>query len=426
MVLAVHGKQKRMSRGALWGLCCALGLRAGVPLGGAPLAAGFQRQEAAALLELLAVQSGSGVAGQSMGDSQGWTLVANGWDPGNLAMGQGYGPFGNRWQLWKQNNGGTYAVAIRGTIKEAQSIDENLMENTIRAEQVVVPAGAGRSISFRLASVAYKPVDQPKGWPVPEVHVGFAYGLAAVLFDRSHGLLKVLQREVPPGGRLLVTGHSQGAAIATLLHSFLHYAGADGSLDPLARDPEAAHFGLEGKHWSIKTYAFAQPKPGNWRYAMDLAEAIGNGGKLFAINNYDDPVVQAPLALQKLSDSFTQQEADAVEKHRVFAFCLRLATGIRSFFSHALDEGELDKVFLKGKPPGIPAYGEQLDPDFTSAQPKHMAMGGTSLNYTQAGTLIAVRPHPGDNPPELEASRKQDFLWEHHLYRYKQLSKYWP
>jgi hypothetical protein len=95
-------------------------------------------------------------------------------------------------------------------------------------------------------------------------------------------------RYVPPGSRLLITGHSQGAAIATLVHAFLHYA----IVDP------TDHFGLRGSGFTLKSYVFAQPKPGNWQFAMDFARIAGGRGTAFVINNNWDWVPQTPLSME--------------------------------------------------------------------------------------------------------------------------------
>lgn len=389
------------------------------------MANGFQHDEALQMLELCAELNGYGVQDATPPDTKNWKPVTEGMDPSNKAKEFGFGPFNNRWKLWKRDGSNEYAVVIRGTIYDAKSIEEDLMANSLPAEKITIPAGKDKSISFRLASTAYQHADEANGFPVPEVHAGFAYGLAAILFDGSHGLIKALNENVPSGSRVFITGHSQGAAIATLLPSFLHYACADGEYKNVQKEDkqnysDCSRFGMEGKSWEIKTYVFAQPKPGNWRYAMDLAQSIGNKGMIYAINNYDDPVVQVPLAFQLLSDSLTKQEADSIGKHRFMDFLMSLASGFRKLVSSSLDEQVLDGIFLKT------SYADQIDASFANGPAKAKSGGGTSLNYTPSGNIIAVRARSEDNLDKYIKTRAGDFLWEHHLWRYKQLSKYWP
>lgn len=395
------------------------------------MAAGFNKQEAMQMLELSAELNRFGVKDAEDPDTSRWEFVTEGMDLNNGGKpDHGFGPFNNRWKLWRRQESNDYAVVIRGTIYDADSIDEDLLANTLPAEKILIPAGKDKTISFRLASTSYRQVDEGKDWPMPEVHAGFAYGLAAMLFDRQFGLIKALQR-LPEQSRLYITGHSQGAGIATLLHSFLHYACADGWNATASEDEkiykDCVRFGLEKKHFSIKSYVFAQPKPGNWRYAMDFAQAIGNAGLSFTIDNYDDPVVQVPLAFQLLSDSLTQQEIDSLHKehnHRFLHFLATLTGSFRRIISTGLDEKILDAKFLEDKGQG--AYADRVDATWSDGHAKKIAAGGASLNYTPVGNLISVRPRREDNLEKYENTRKHDFLWEHHLWRYKQLSKYWP
>ena len=391
--------------------------------------AGFIRDEAAQMLQLSAELDGFGVDGAVAADTSEWEQVAAGVVSNTIDNSNcGFGPFKNCWKLWRHRSENTYAVVIRGTIYDRDSIDEDLLANTLLAERVVIPAGQSHTISFRLASTSFRQLET-KDWPTPEVHAGFAYGLAAILFDRTYGLLKTLQT-LPSGSRMFITGHSQGAAVATLLHSFLHYACADDSTGQFeASDSQnfadCPRFGLEQKNLSIKSYVFAQPKPGNWRYAMDLSGSIGNKGLFYTINNYDDPVVQVPLARQLLTDSLTTQEAVSIDRHRFLTLLMLGTAEFRRHISRTLNERILDDRFYRDYGKG--AYADQIDTQFADGNGrKGRGRGGTSLNYTPAGNIIAVRAGPDDNDPRNEATRLRDFLWEHHMWRYQELSKYWP
>ena len=384
---------------------------------------GFNHPEAKQLLDLSVDLNGYGVKDVPLPDvSKDWELVAEGMDPTQDGSSlNGFGPFKSRWKLWKQKGSqAVYCIVIRGTIYNKRSIEEDLMTNPILAEKVIIPAGNKKSIHFRLASTSYRQLDESKNFPVPEVHAGFTYALASILFNQDHSLLKVIQA-ISPGSTIYITGHSQGAAIATLLHSFLHYACSDdGYKDILEQDKQnyndCISFGLEGKSWEIKSYVFAQPKPGNWRYAMDLAQIAGNKGMFFSINNYDDPVTQVPLAIQLVTDSFTKQELDSLDKRHYFLeFLMSLAHTFRKGISNLIDEAELDKKM-----------GGSADPVYANSDSKMKFSGGTSLNFTPSGNIIAVRARLNDNEEYKNHAPEDDFLREHHLWRYDQLSKYWP
>jgi hypothetical protein len=369
---------------------------------------GFQREEASALLDLNEDIHSPGVPGTPHPDTSAWTLVAAGLDPGNPAGDFGFGPFASQWKLWKRKTDATFALAIRGTIPKPVSMEEDLLSNMIPADQVVIPAGGGQAIPFALAS--------PPGPGMargPKVHAGFAYGLAAVLFDGRHGLLKALRREVPAGSHLYLTGHSLGAALATLTASFLVQAGADPQAPLQAVAPVMGRFGLVGKAWSIKTYAFGQPKPGNPEYAEDVARLMGRRGAFFTILNQADPVPRLPLTFG----------ADEGPGRPARGALWRLASSLIARASLAADRAERKRIFLEGPGQG---YAGLLDDEYQCNHVESRPQGSQELDFTPAGQLVLVAPRPEDDPPEREAARKKDLLWEHHLWRYRSLSRYWP
>ena len=119
-------------------------------------------------------------------------------------------------------------------------------------------------------SVDYKFAADPiPNEPPPSVHLGFALGTLLLLKFPLFGILSVLALKVPKGSNIYITGHSQGAASATLLRSYLHY-GAD----------------RPTKSYSYKTYACAQPKPGNDHYATDFESLFCNTGLAFRVTEF--------------------------------------------------------------------------------------------------------------------------------------------
>src|SRR5208283_141394 len=95
--------------------------------------------------------------------------------------------------------------------------------------------------------------------PRAEVHEGFAYGIFTQLFDGDYGVLARIKDEIPAGSTLIITGHSQGAALATLAHAFFYYAAQEG------------RFGVPEMKLKLRSYVFAQPKPGNTQFTLDFA-----------------------------------------------------------------------------------------------------------------------------------------------------------
>jgi Lipase (class 3) len=177
------------------------------------------------------------------------------------------GPYGNAWKLYRKIGSDIYVIAIRGTIDTKGSIKADLIATSTPAHvQIQAKQNPYRQVLFTVAETQQA-----------ETHLGWTYAMAELMFDRDYGILRVLRDPtlIRNGSRILITGHSQGAAIATLVHAFLHYAIAD------PKDK----FGLRDSGFTLKSYVFAQPKPGNWQFAMDFSRIAGSKGTGFVINN---------------------------------------------------------------------------------------------------------------------------------------------
>lgn len=324
-------------------------------------------------------------------------------DPNNIKT-NGLEPLNNAWLLAKsQTEPGHYAIAIRGTVAEMQSILADAYATTI-------PAFAG--------------IEYPKDQTLPvvfastpnaEVHLGFAYASFALLFDDEQGIVtqlkKVLQDE--PITRLYITGHSQGAAVATLIHSFLYYAATDNRIP----------YGLQAlQNTELKSYLFAQPKPGNLQFAQDFARVAMN--KSFVINNDRDPVPQVPLTLETLSEVATYVEADNADI-AVGSAVDRLASKITNFKNNVrgsvaeLPINLMVKKFSKANiSQSLTEYFSDVTLNLTDSKAK-------SLNYTLAGQLIPVFgiEKGGDLYPivKIDGKEKRDILLQHHATSYRKL-----
>jgi Lipase (class 3) len=101
----------------------------------------------------------------------------------------------------------------------------------------------------------------------------------------SQGILSQLASKVPPGSKIYIAGHSQGAALAVLLSSWFNYAA----------------FSLS-RNYSYKTYAFAQPKPGNDHYQTDFGKLLCNTGFGFRLTNSLDFIPQLPFTIEVPTD----------------------------------------------------------------------------------------------------------------------------
>lgn len=177
----------------------------------------------------------------------------------------------NMWDLWVHNKNKTAVISLRGTTANAVSWLENFYAAMIPAEGTLQ---LDNSRSFY-----YKVAEDPKA----AVHVGWVLGMAFLSYDILHktdSLYKNGYRD------FIIMGHSQGASLAFMLRSHMHYLQQDGKLP---------------KDIRIKTYNSAAPKPGNLYYAYDY-EHINYGGWAYTVVNTEDWVPEVPLSLQTIED----------------------------------------------------------------------------------------------------------------------------
>ncbi|MHB2027044.1 MAG: lipase family protein [Elusimicrobiota bacterium] len=299
-------------------------------------------------------------------------------------------PFDNAWSLWQKGKR-TFAIVVRGTIAKEKSIIEDLLAETI-------PADGG----LALTPDSYLPLSlvstETKN---AAVHMGFAWGMAVILFHKTQGIISKAGGKLGSGpADIYITGHSQGAAIATLLHSFFYYA--DKTKFPW----------LKGKNF--KSYVFAQPKPGNWQYMMDFARAAANDGLAHCINNPLDWVPQLPLSRQGFSDIVGDSVAPYLRgrKHPILA---DIAASVA---------GELEKIRM-GKSAvndEVAGWAVNLAKNIDSAHTVSgtpNGSGGGNLDYMPCGSVRStpMRADLRGIVPDAQG----DGLAQHHLFTYKTL-----
>lgn len=181
------------------------------------------------------------------------------------------GPLKNRWDLWI-NQQKTAVISIMGSTNSQQSWLENFYA-------AMVPANGQLQLNDS-TSFSYHLAQNPRA----AVHIGWLLGMA----DLSKTVVEQINKTYTERGikDFIIMGHSQGAAIAYLLRSYL----ADMQAKKII--PAAIVF---------KTYCSAPPKPGNIYYAYDY-EFLTAGGWGIAVTNAADWVPQTPFTVQTMSD----------------------------------------------------------------------------------------------------------------------------
>ena len=115
----------------------------------------------------------------------------------------------NRWDLWLHKDKQTMVISLRGTTINGVSWLENFY-------CAMIPATGSLQVSDS-TTFQYKLSNDPKA----TVHVGWTLGLALIAPDILQKIKLNYQEHTIK--QIVIIGHSQGGAIAFLLHSYLHY-----------------------------------------------------------------------------------------------------------------------------------------------------------------------------------------------------------
>ncbi len=176
----------------------------------------------------------------------------------------------NRWQLWLRDDG-VAVINIRGTVASQLSWLANFYSAMFPAKGTMTLAD-GRKFSYNLAR-------NPKA----AVHCGWTIATGYLAGD----ILPKIDSLYVQGTRdWIVTGHSQGGAIAYLFTAYLYSLQQQGQLPADIR---------------IKTYCSAAPKPGNLYFAHEY-EARTQMGWAYNVVNSADWVPETPFSVQTIDD----------------------------------------------------------------------------------------------------------------------------
>ncbi|TAN67496.1 MAG: hypothetical protein EPN17_11010 [Methylobacter sp.] len=332
-----------------------------------------------------------------------WNM--SGGDSANNPKENGIKPFNNAWLLLKNLDAPKqYAIAIRGTVGEKTSILNDALVTTIPADTGInYPRGRHLPIVFAAT-------------PYAELHLGFANAAFALLFDKEKGILKQLkEKKLPADAELFITGHSQGAAIATLVHSFLYYALTDSS-DRYVLKQHLRTKDVNGIQ--LKSYVFAQPKPGNLQYAEDFGRIAKDFS--YVINNDLDSVPQVPLSLQTPTEAIKSIVHDNTDTgnsldsiiFKTLNFDIKVIERIKDHLAK-VGADRIAKLFEDKQ--------VALDVDYFKGVSIQEQAKAVSLNYTLAGQLIPVFGLKKGGCLYPMPMEEKDELIQHHATSYRKL-----
>ncbi|MFT3933494.1 MAG: lipase family protein [Chitinophagaceae bacterium] len=177
----------------------------------------------------------------------------------------------NRWNMWYRNDEKLAVISLRGTINQQVSWLENFYA-------AMIPATGSLQINDS-TTFNYQLAADSKA----NVHVGWVLGLAHL----APTIVEQIKIAYAKGIReIIIIGHSQGGALATLTRSYLFYLTEKGELP---------------KDIVYKSYCSASPKVGNLYFAYDF-DFITRNGWAFTIVNAADWVPETLFSVQTLTD----------------------------------------------------------------------------------------------------------------------------
>ena len=294
------------------------------------------------------------------------------------------GTFDNKWQLWHNTAvPSRFAVVIRGTVTAPGSILADLLS-------VMIPATG--SLTLDGVSFSYDLAGDRKA----AVHLGFVLAALMLLYDPRDGILEKLIATCPVGSDIFIAGHSQGAAVATLVRSYLQYSTV---VTPF--------------RWGYKTYVFAQPRPGNDHYGCDFERITNTAGAGFRVTNTQDWVPRVPLTFELLGDVNEPNPLELLTG--VEGGLMRVASAaVRTLHEHIAEE-----VLAKHQP-HITRLAEVMRAQrLTPTGPAVTSLLSSvvwTFNFVNCGAPIILAGTPGVNP-----SNGGDSFWQHHAPMYYQL-----
>jgi hypothetical protein len=263
--------------------------------------------------------------------------------------------FDNLWELWCNNNN-TAIITVRGSTAKSESWLANFYAAMIPAKGEITTA-EGEKLSYCFSEN-----------PQALVHAGWTISTSYLMQDIIPRIDSIYKTGIKD---IIITGHSQGGAIAYLLTAEILHKINNGSLP---------------KDLQIKTYCTAAPRVGNLYFAYDFEQKT-QGGWAFNIINPLDWVPEMPLSVQttedfnainpfaKVSDRFKREKLPKrIALKRIYKLLKKhpekAVTNYQNFLGDKLTPGVYN------------AIGEIILPDFSKC-----------MHYVRTGQSFILQPN---------------------------------
>lgn len=207
----------------------------------------------------------------------------------------------NKFQVYQKNNIGI--INFRGSTDKKSSWLENMYSAMIPVEE---------EITIGSRHFPYKVGIDTSG----AVHAGYVLALAYLEEDVLSQIKKLNQKGIY---NILITGHSQGGAIAQLMRAYLNYL------------PDSK----VSKKNVYKVYAFANPMIGNFEFCKEYNRKFSQPQMSFLMHNPSDFVPQMPMTYNDSTYWQSNVQAALFDKEN-FSMKQMLMDGAMQTFEHPL------------------------------------------------------------------------------------------
>jgi len=293
------------------------------------------------------------------------------------------GPMANLFKVYRAKNQKNAVFSFRGTTDGAGSWMQNMYA-------AMIPATG--SIELEKGKQMYYQFAENED---AALHAGWTMGFISLLPEIREQLDILIQDNIKD---IYITGHSQGGALAHIMTAWLHYQ-------------------EEYSNFSVKTYASASPKPGNYYFSTDYYDKTQNGYS-FNVSNVMDWVPQSFLTTQNIEDivkpNFFTYFKEQAEKEK---FIKRIVNK----FLYA----KMNKVGAKAVKKYKKYSGEYMYKRMKEFFPHFVAPDFVfSFDYHDCGPQIKMTP-PEEYFIEFKNASNEEFMYHHHADKYFWLVDYY-